>query len=205
MKMMTHLSALIRSRSNCSMLTKLRSPSCAASPGDVCKGGEVAADTAIADGGGEVTASTWLAVMVSWDCCWISCCVKRSTWASSCFTHTRTHTHTHHFWLGVLCFLNLYSSNLSYRSKVSKPSHYSTNRSITLLSILWFTQYIEGSRPEWCISSTIYSQDTPFWSETLDMTLFYIQKIYRTSSRTLSEHSYYITLHHTCLQLQSKQ
>ena len=29
--------------------------------------------------------------------------------------------------------------------------------------------YIEGSRPEWCISSMIYSGDTPFWSETLDM------------------------------------
>ena len=30
-------------------------------------------------------------------------------------------------------------------------------------------QYIEGSRPEWCISSMIYSGDTPFWSETLDI------------------------------------
>ena len=27
---------------------------------------------------------------------------------------------------------------------------------------------IKGSRPEWCISSMIYSGDTPFWSETLD-------------------------------------
>ena len=27
---------------------------------------------------------------------------------------------------------------------------------------------IEGSRPEWCISSMIYSRDTPFWSGTLD-------------------------------------
>ena len=26
---------------------------------------------------------------------------------------------------------------------------------------------IEGSQPEWCISSMIYSGDTPFWSETL--------------------------------------
>ena len=30
---------------------------------------------------------------------------------------------------------------------------------------------IEGSRPEWCISSMIYSRDTPFWSGTLDMLL----------------------------------
>ena len=30
---------------------------------------------------------------------------------------------------------------------------------------------IEGSRPEWCISSMIYSVDTPFWSETLAMVL----------------------------------
>ena len=29
--------------------------------------------------------------------------------------------------------------------------------------------YVEGSRPEWCISSMIYSGDTPFWSETLDV------------------------------------
>ena len=26
-----------------------------------------------------------------------------------------------------------------------------------------------GSRPEWCISSIIYSGDVPFWSETLDV------------------------------------
>ena len=30
---------------------------------------------------------------------------------------------------------------------------------------------IEGSRPEWCISSMIYSGDTPFWSETLEIHL----------------------------------
>ena len=30
---------------------------------------------------------------------------------------------------------------------------------------------IEGSRPEWCISSMIYSTDTPFWSGTLQMQL----------------------------------
>ena len=28
---------------------------------------------------------------------------------------------------------------------------------------------IEGSRPEWCISSMIYSRDIPFWSEILDI------------------------------------
>ena len=28
---------------------------------------------------------------------------------------------------------------------------------------------IEGSRPEWCISSMIYSRDTPFWSGTLNI------------------------------------
>ena len=28
---------------------------------------------------------------------------------------------------------------------------------------------IESSRPEWCISSMIYSRDTPFWLETLGM------------------------------------
>ena len=29
--------------------------------------------------------------------------------------------------------------------------------------------YFEGSRPEWCISSMIYSGDAPFWSGTLDL------------------------------------
>ena len=28
--------------------------------------------------------------------------------------------------------------------------------------------YIEGSQPEWCISSMMYSGDTPIWSETLE-------------------------------------
>ena len=32
-----------------------------------------------------------------------------------------------------------------------------------------FKLYIEGYRPEWCISSMIYSGDTPFWSETLEL------------------------------------
>ena len=31
--------------------------------------------------------------------------------------------------------------------------------------------YIEGSRPEWCISSMRYSRGTPFWSETLKLYL----------------------------------
>ena len=31
--------------------------------------------------------------------------------------------------------------------------------------------YIEGSRPEWCISSVIYSRDPPFWLGTLDIIL----------------------------------
>ena len=29
--------------------------------------------------------------------------------------------------------------------------------------------HFESSRPEWCISSMIYSRDTPFWLETLDL------------------------------------
>ena len=31
--------------------------------------------------------------------------------------------------------------------------------------------YIEGSRPEWCMSSMIHNKDTPFWSGTLDIVL----------------------------------
>ena len=41
----------------------------------------------------------------------------------------------------------------------------------------WFHQFngsankIEGSRPEWCISSMVYSGNTPFWLETLEIKL----------------------------------
>ena len=30
-------------------------------------------------------------------------------------------------------------------------------------------EQIKGSRPEWCISSMIYSRDTPFWSEKVEI------------------------------------
>ena len=37
-------------------------------------------------------------------------------------------------------------------------------------SCFWFLLvYFEGFRPEWCISSMIYSRDTPFGLETLDL------------------------------------
>ena len=35
------------------------------------------------------------------------------------------------------------------------------------ISQLYIIVNIEGSRPEWCISSMMYSRDTPFWSKTL--------------------------------------
>ena len=37
------------------------------------------------------------------------------------------------------------------------------------VSVLQDSKKFEGSQPEWCISSKIYSRDTPFWSETLDV------------------------------------
>ena len=39
---------------------------------------------------------------------------------------------------------------------------------------------VEGSQPEWCISSMIYSRDTPFWSETLVSWYSLIAKLRRT-------------------------
>ena len=41
-------------------------------------------------------------------------------------------------------------------------------------TISYFMQWehTEGSWPEWCISSMIYSRDTPFWSGTLDICMF---------------------------------
>ena len=34
--------------------------------------------------------------------------------------------------------------------------------------------YIEGSQPEWCISTIYHVWDTPFWSGTLDMVIYSI-------------------------------
>ena len=31
---------------------------------------------------------------------------------------------------------------------------------------------IKGSQPEWCISSMIYSRDTPFWSKTFESSIY---------------------------------
>ena len=48
---------------------------------------------------------------------------------------------------------------------------------------LIFSGYnIEGSQPEWCISSMIYSRDTPFWSGTLDMCRHSLQHHVSTST-----------------------
>ena len=41
--------------------------------------------------------------------------------------------------------------------------------------------YIESSWPEWCISCMIYSRDTPFWSETVDI----IVEIYHSGRKPL--------------------
>ena len=36
---------------------------------------------------------------------------------------------------------------------------------------------IEGSRPEWCISSMKYSRHTPFWAEALELYLLHVQHL----------------------------
>ena len=53
----------------------------------------------------------------------------------------------------------------------------------------------EGSRPEWCISSMLYSRDTPLWSETLNM---HVHKHTHTHMHTHEVHirllSYFMNL-----------
>ena len=44
--------------------------------------------------------------------------------------------------------------------------------------------HIEGSRPEWCISTIYHAWDTPFWLGTLD-----IHHSYRTTSKSSSLHN----------------
>ena len=38
-----------------------------------------------------------------------------------------------------------------------------------MMMIMMMVTTIRGFPPEWCMSSMIYSGDTPFWSETLDI------------------------------------
>ena len=38
--------------------------------------------------------------------------------------------------------------------------------------------HIKGSRPEWCISNMIYSRDTPFWTETLDIRPYFCHRLW---------------------------
>ena len=51
--------------------------------------------------------------------------------------------------------------------------------------------HIEGSRPEWCSSSMIYSRDTPFWSGTLDMHTYKWRGESNHKYRLLKFHDYY--------------
>ena len=45
----------------------------------------------------------------------------------------------------------------------------------SVVKLFWVLANIEGSRPEWCISSMMYSRDIPFWSETLYMSVISVQ------------------------------
>ena len=66
---------------------------------------------------------------------------------------------------------------------------------ICLFTFCW--RYIEGSWPEWCISTLYHAWDTPFWSGTRDMYVEYTQfsiGIYIQLSRlTFAFNAYSIT------------
>ena len=53
-------------------------------------------------------------------------------------------------------------------------------------------EQIEGSWPEWCISSMIYSRYTPFWSDTLEM-LKLFGLVMTTDSSSVSNHTKFKT------------
>ena len=42
---------------------------------------------------------------------------------------------------------------------------------LSFCKLVFFLVHFEGSRPEWGISSMMYSRDTPFWLETLEILL----------------------------------
>ena len=74
------------------------------------------------------------------------------------------------------------SMTIKYVLKVCSLFEFESYQKMTGRSYYWWYRcttfllccmlYFEGSRPEWCISSMIYSRDTPFWSGTLDLFLY---------------------------------
>ena len=65
--------------------------------------------------------------------------------------------------------------------------------------------HIEGFQPEWCISSMMYSRDTPFWSETLDIKC--ISTILKTEDIdfTIVKKKYYLFFFiYPCLELSER-
>ena len=47
----------------------------------------------------------------------------------------------------------------------------------TQVQYMALSRKFEGSQPEWCISSMIYSRDTPFWSGTLKIHSFSVNSL----------------------------
>ena len=75
----------------------------------------------------------------------------------------------------ILCWMVFLNKDTTLSGAASvwlSLPHFILNPSgLPTISASWKLVNIEGSRPEWCISSMIYSGDTPFWLETLDMYL----------------------------------
>ena len=77
--------------------------------------------------------------------------------------HTPTHTNTHQHTPTHTC------------THQHTPTHTNTNYLLRVLFTHFWShnyskyQHFEGFRPEWYISTIIYSGDTPFWTETLHL------------------------------------
>ena len=81
------------------------------------------------------------------------------------------HTNMHE----AIIFIHMYLSTHKHRHRhvqtyINRHSNKTVHTHITNLHILLHL-HIEGFRPEWYISTMIYSCDIPFWSETLDIEL----------------------------------
>ena len=71
------------------------------------------------------------------------------------YTHTHTHTHIALRKAYIIMYVHTHTH-----------THTHTHRA---LCKAYSIHDIEGSRPEWCISSMVYNRDTPFWLETPDI------------------------------------
>ena len=82
-------------------------------------------------------------------------------------THTHMHTHTHILFSVTQGINSAFNKTKKFVTTLLTCWEMLLNRfQFTWVKWYWtnLKEHFEGFRPEWCISSMIYSRDTPFWA-----------------------------------------